>query len=157
MWNRLLRFIAIRSALIFSLLHLGLLITAVGIGLAIPDYYQETWFQVLLVGIGLLFLTYVAALWLLIAPLLRIALLARKAMRWRKWILKELPVLLASLPALVEAIRALFGKSKSDSSSSSSSNSESLKSDPIPFTESKISEIKVNDMGTKKSKFNKTS
>lgn len=119
MWNKIFRFLFIRSAILFSLFHIGIFTTCLATALAFEEYSHETWYRVLATGVGLLLASTTLSWWLVLAPLARLALMVRKIVYWRRWILKELPVLLASVPAFLEAIKKVFSKSHSTNNDAS--------------------------------------
>lgn len=102
MWNNFKKAVAFRLAFVFAFSHLGLVIGLVGLsqqagGLGAVDFKIWAAFGMM---IGSLYLT----TFFLVQPV-------RKALSWRDWVLKELPLWLALIPVLIpvfKAVKALF-------------------------------------------------
>jgi hypothetical protein len=101
--------IKVRAWICVGLLHLGLLVAAASLALAVHDGGQASPWTLGGLGAGILvmygaFAASVLSVWLPVRPWLR---RYQRAREWREWILHELPTLLALIPVLVSAINIL--------------------------------------------------
>ncbi|MEW6056293.1 MAG: hypothetical protein AB1540_06735 [Bdellovibrionota bacterium] len=108
MFRAYLRAFKLKSAFVVAVVNLGLIFAIYGFAtVPKPQGFEPShWF--LLVGIcgiyGGIFLGLFFVLW----PLVSMALKIRQILRWREWILKELPTILALIPTVVESLRKAF-------------------------------------------------
>ena len=108
MIQNLLKGIAWRSALVFLVIHAGLIASVYGLA-TFPktEEFRTAWLCLVWGFAGLyggLLLGVVFVVWPLWVWVRRI----RKILRWRDWILKELPEILALLPAVIQKIREVW-------------------------------------------------
>jgi hypothetical protein len=100
--------IRFRAVIIALLIHAGLIAAVVGLVLLPrPEGLEASHWLTIggLVGIygGLLL-----GILMIVLPLLSTIRRVRRLLRWRDWILDELPRIVALLPSVLEAIRAFF-------------------------------------------------
>lgn len=101
-----------RSALVFLVIHAGLVLAVYGLA-SIPhsgDPAAVNAWRFLLAGIAGLYGGVVLGAFFVIWPLYSLVRKVRKILRWREWILQELPRILALIPSVVQAFRGMSGQ-----------------------------------------------
>lgn len=117
MFRALLRRLAIRAFIVFCLIHLGLVLAVYG--LASMPRTPETllsW-RLLAGGVSALYGALLLSAFFVIWPLFQLVRKVRQILRWKDWILNELPKIIALIPALAQAIRQAFSSSATPSAS----------------------------------------
>ncbi len=110
------RRIQFRAAMVILLVHVGLILSIVGLASA-PREQMGASFHYLLAGVISLYGGIFMAAFFVVWPLYSLVQKARYLMRWREWIWDELPKLIAYLPTLLEMFRGLRSKTQTSSRS----------------------------------------
>ena len=116
MFKGLLHKVIRRSAIVMVLMQFGLGLSIYGLAAlsqhsqiyGTPIWYALLWSAILLYGSFMLGVFYL--LW----PVYSVYRKIQELLRWRDWVLTELPRIIAMIPALIQALREGFdmGKSK---------------------------------------------
>lgn len=91
--------------MVFFLIHAGLVLAVYGLAMLPRTEATSTSWWVLASGIASLYGALVLAAFFVIWPLFTLARKVRQVLRWKEWLLKELPALLALVPTVVLAFK----------------------------------------------------
>jgi hypothetical protein len=100
--------IKLRAALVFVVIHAGLVSAIYGVASLPKPNGMESSHWLALGGLAGVYGGMVLAVFLVVWPLASLVRRIRKLLRWRDWILDELPRIIKVLPEVLEAIRAFF-------------------------------------------------
>ncbi len=98
----------LRAIFVFVVIHAGLLAAVYGIASLPKPSGMETSHWLALGGLIGVYGGMVLAVFFVVWPLANLVRRIRRLLRWRDWILDELPRIIKLLPEVLEAIRAFF-------------------------------------------------
>src|SRR5581483_9344345 len=97
-----------RAVLLALLIHAGLIAAVVGVVLLPRPEGLEASHWLTIGGLAAIYGGLLLGVLMIVLPLTSTIRRVKRLLRWRDWILDELPRIIALLPSVLEAIRAFF-------------------------------------------------
>jgi hypothetical protein len=97
-----------RALFVVAVIHLGVLSAVYGVATLPRPEGMELAHWLTLGGLAAIYGGFWLAIFFVVWPLQNLIRRIRRLLRWRDWILAELPRIISLLPAVLEAIRAFF-------------------------------------------------
>lgn len=105
MFQKLFSAIRFRAAGVFLTVHAGLILAVYGLASLPRDQVPDSTWWVLALGLGALYGGWCLAAFWVIWPLYGMVMQVKRLMKWREWILEELPKIIALIPTVMEAAK----------------------------------------------------